>query len=104
MGTTATIVPLVVAAFPFICVFSVSNDHTYTTLATAINENEVVTDNGNIWAVEDALVINGIYKVTFDAKQIRNPYDDEIIEIKLIKNPIENFNLEIIELDEMYNK
>lgn len=104
MGTLIIVLMIAVAVFPFICVFSVSNDCTYTVLATAINENEVVTDNGNIWAVKDTLVINGIYKVTFNTKRIKNPYDDEIIEIKLIENPIENFNLEIIELDEMYNK
>jgi hypothetical protein len=104
MGIFVIILIIAVAVFPFVCVLNVSNDYTYTVIAIAINDNEVVTDDGNIWAVEDTLVVNGFYKVTFNAKKIRNPYDDEIIAIKLIKNPVENLDLEIIELDEMNKK
>ena len=70
-----------------LCVYGshIRMNETYTTFATAINENEVVTDDGNIWAVEDTLEEKGIYKVTFKVNRVRDPYDDEILAIEFVK-------------------
>ena len=70
-----------------LCVYGshIKMNEKYMVFATAINDHEVVTDDNNIWAVEDTLVEKGIYRVTFKVNRVRDPYDDEILEIEFVE-------------------
>lgn len=102
--TCAILIIIFIFSIFFFPVMGVDFDNSYEIMATAINEHEIVTNDGHIWMIKNTLIINGIYRVTFSTKSIKNPYDDKIIKIILVQNPIENLNLEIIELDDMYNQ
>ena len=50
--------------------------------ATAISENELMTADGNIWAVYDELDEGAEYRVTFNNNGTENLYDDVIIRVE----------------------
>ena len=51
----------------------------YNEIATAINSHEIITNDGNIWAVEDELTVNHYYEITFKVIDLENMYNDEIV-------------------------
>ena len=69
-----------------ICVLGIINCHNsnvYKVSAIAINEHEIITNDGNIWGVDDKLTVNNKYIVKFKKNNIENIYDDEIIDISI---------------------
>ena len=49
--------------------------------AIAISNNELMTADGNIWAVYDELEVDREYTLIFNSLGDNNIYNDEIIEI-----------------------
>ena len=50
--------------------------------AIAISSNELMTNDGNIWAVYDELEVDREYTVIFSNNNTESIYDDIIISVK----------------------
>jgi hypothetical protein len=50
--------------------------------AVAISNNELMTSDGNVWAVYDELEVDRQYIVTFSNNNTETIYDDIIVNVK----------------------